>query len=1204
MNKKTQYNQIGKSMTMLGLSLAFSISAMAQSTVVKGNVTDENGEPMVGASVRVKGTNTGATTDANGNFTLNVKQGASLQVSYIGYNSTTISATGENLSISLVPNDSMLDEAVVIGYGTQKKSVVTAAIAKISADDLEGKTPVRMDNALKGLAAGVNVTSSSGQPGSSPKIRIRGTGTINNSDPLYIVDGMPIEGGFDYINPNDIESIEVLKDAASGAIYGARAANGVVLVTTKKGKVGKTRVTYDFSYGWQSAWRKRNVTDATNYAILQNERAVNGGQAPIFADPYNLKDIMGNPITTGTDWQSLVFNDNAPVMNHDVTFSGASEKVNYYASVGYYTQDGIVGGNYGHSNYDRLTIRNNNIYTLLDTQERNFLNKVVVTTNLSYAYVKSTGISTNSEYGSILGSALYLAPTLTPTVTGSVAQDMINHYVGYDLLCDQNGDPYTIPGYGGSYQEMNNPLAMLALPASQNWSHKFVANFKLEIGIWDGLKFQTSFSPDMSFWGNDGKTSTLYYLSGNNKAEHTSASASKSQGLAWQWENVLSYDKIFGKHTLGIVLGQSAFRNQGSYLSGNRWNLVNPDKASIDYATGTVVDGVAQFGVSGGFNTEHRVSSLFARASYNYDERYMLQATVRRDGSSRFGTNNRYGVFPSASIGWNVTNEKFFEPIRDKFSLLKLRASWGVNGSDAIGDFLYTVNTAMGNNVLFGKDAVINVGSKASGLANPDLKWEESEQFNAGVDFGWFNNALTLTVEYFRKNTNGMILQMPIPSYVGESKPYGNVGDMRNQGIEFELGFKKQIGDVRLAIKGNASYLKNELVNLGNESGYVEYDGVQGISGGSISRGSNGLPFPYFYGYKTAGVYQTEAEAAAGVTYKGQANHAGDVIFVDVNGDGDITPDDRTKIGKGTPDWNFGLNFNLDWKGFDFNLFLQGVAGAEVADCTYRTDVFSGNYPNWMLGRWTGPGTSNKYPILKAGDEKNWQFSDLYIYDGSYCRVKNVSIGYTLPESLTKKIMMNRFRVYAMAENLFTWTKYHGFDPEISSNGKSSGVDRGIYPQARTFTVGCNISFGGYGNYDSSNATAANTYRPVQPEVVERVVEKVVEKPVEKIVEKIVEKEVVKDGGLVQNTYVVTFPVNSSKIENTAELDGIKKGSKVEVVGYASPEGNVDVNLALSQQRADAVAEYLKARGVDVVRVNAKGADTNHANRIAIITVK
>lgn len=367
----------------------------------------------------------------------------------------------------------------------------------------------------------------------------------------------------------------------------------------------------------------------------------------------------------------------------------------------------------------------------------------------------------------------------------------------------------------------------------------------------------------------------------------------------------------------------------------------------------------------------------------------------------------------------------------------------------------------MGNNILFGKTATKYNGSKAQRLANPDLKWEESEQTNIGLDFAFLNNALTFSVDYYEKNTNGMIIEMPIPSYVGETKPLGNVGDMKNSGVEFELGYKWNISDATFSVKGNASYLKNELTNLGNDTGYLDFDGIQGISGGG-TRAQNGMPFPYFFGYKTDGVFQNMAEVNAYTNANGglimPGAVPGDVRFVDVNGDGQITSDDRTNIGNGTPDWTFGLNFNAAWKGFDFNIFFQGVSGADVFDATYRSDVYSGNYPRWMLGRWTGEGTSNKYPRLALGHATNWQVSDLYVHDGSYLRIKNLTLGYTLPTNLTKKFFVSRLRFYVMAENLVTWTKYHGFDPEISSGATSLGIDRGVYPQARTWTVGVNLS--------------------------------------------------------------------------------------------------------------------------------------------------
>ncbi len=1053
-----------KKVRLLFLLSAFimSITAFAQSS---GTVTDENGDPIIGASVIESGNaKNGTVTDIDGHFTIDVAEGRNLVISYIGYETQTVPAR-RNMTVVLKEDHQMLSDVVVIGYGVQKKSVVTASIAKVAAEDLEGKSPVRVDNALKGLAAGVNVTSSSGQPGAAPKVRIRGAGTINDSDPLYIVDGMPMgQGGIDYLNPNDIESIEVLKDAASGAIYGSRAANGVILVTTKKGKKGKANISYNFSQGWQSSWRKRDVTSATDYAILQNEMYVNGGSAPLYADPYHLTDANGDPINGfGTDWQELVFNDNAPVQNHDVSVSGATDKLNYFLSMGYYTQEGIVGGNYGKSNYNRMSLRSNNIYNVYDmSEERNFLNKLDITVNLSYSRIKATGISENSEWGTILGSALYMSPLLPVTLKGDIAQRQIDNYASYDLLRDANGDPYTIPNYLGSYQEMNNPVAMLAVPETKNWTHKFVPQFVFDLQLWDNLKYHFNYSADLAFWGSDGAVRSLYYLSGNNKQEHTSASASKYQSTTWQLENTLTYDKTFGDHSFAVVLGQSAMKSKGDYLSGNRWNLVNPDKPSINYATGDVVDGIAQFGVAGAPWAEHTLSSLFARLSYNYAERYMLQATVRRDGSSRFGTNNRYATFPSVSLGWNLRNEPFMDGKASWLSTAKLRASWGKNGNESIGDFRYTVLTAMGNNVLLGKDALKYIGSKANGLANPDLKWEESEQTDIGIDLGFLNNALTFTADYYIKKTNGMLLTQPIPSYVGETKPIGNVGDMENSGFEFELGYKFHIADARFAIKGNATYLHNELKNLGNDTGYLDYDSVQGISGGG-TRAMNGEPFPFFFGYKTDGIFQTMDEVNAYTNSTGGLiqpdARPGFVRFVDVNGDGAITPDDRTNIGNGTPTWTFGLNFNAEWKGFDFNLFLQGVSGADVLDGTYRSDVYSGNYPTWMLDRWTGPGTSNKYPMLMLGDDVNWRMSDLYIHDASYCRIKNISLGYTLPQTLTKKFFVERLRFFVMAENLATWTKYWGFDPEISSGGTSLGVDRGIYPQARTYTIGFNITF-------------------------------------------------------------------------------------------------------------------------------------------------
>lgn len=946
---------------------------------------------------------------------------------------------------------------VVVGYGVQKKSVVTASIAKVSADDLASTAPVRMDNALKGLASGVTVTSSSGQPGAAAQIRVRGVGTIRTengaADPLYIVDGMPLEGGLDYLNPNDIASIEVLKDAASGAVYGARAANGVILVTTKTGKIGKTKVTYDFSYGWQSAWKKRDVLNASEYALMINEGAINAGIAPKFSDPYSYGQ--------GTNWQDEVFNNNAPMMNHQVSVSGASEKVNYLFSLGFYTQDGIVGGNFDRSNYERLTLRSNTQYTLFDeSKERNWLNSLKVTSNLSYARIKSTNFDDNSTWGTPLGSALALSPILNvydETEEAIKAQfDKYGTTAEYTPVYDpRNGKLFSIPGEFG---EMSNPIAKLSLPGDKHWSHKFVANFSAELQLWDNLKFKTSYGADLSFWGYDSYR-PLYYLRSGESSTQSSAYSRKEDGTVWQLENVLMYDKSIDKHSFSVLLGQSAKKSSGSYLYGSRNNITNYSRPYIDASTGLAAN--ADRDAAGAPSVDATLASIFARASYNYDERYMLQVTVRRDGSSRFGPNNHYAVFPSFSLGWNLTNEKFMNKRPNWLTTTKIRLSWGKNGNENIGNFKYTVLTSPGNNAIFGSSENVINGVKASGLANPDLKWEESEQLDFGLDFGFFNNALTFTADYYKKKTNGMLMEMNIPFYVGEAKPIGNVGKMENSGIELEAAYKFRVSDWNFRVSANASYLKNKLIEYGNESGWENLDSFQGT--GDISRAENGKPFPFFYGYKTAGIFQNTDEVKAYKNDKGELLQPtavpGDVRFVDVDGNGIIDANDRTDIGKGMPDWTFGFNLGVSWKNFDLNMMWQGTAGNDIYDATRRTDIATSNLPSWMLNRWTGEGTSNRIPRFVQGDNVNWQSSDLYVYDGSYLRLKNIQLGYTLPAALTQKVFISSLRFYVAAENLFTFTKYHGFDPEISSGGTSLGIDYGVYPQARVWTIGASLSF-------------------------------------------------------------------------------------------------------------------------------------------------
>ncbi|MBD5418629.1 MAG: TonB-dependent receptor [Bacteroides sp.] len=1059
-----------KKLTLFLIAVLTCLGVYAQNVNVSGLVTSSlDGEPLLGVTVMVKGTSTGTATDLDGRYSINAPVGSTLMFSYIGYTPQEAKVDGKTkeLNISLIEDSQILNDVVVVGYGTQKKSVVTAAISQVGEETLAQTLPTNVQNALKGVTAGVTATTPSGEPGSSAQIRVRGVGTINDSNPLYIVDGMPIEGGIDYLNPSDIKSIEVLKDAASGAVYGARAANGVILVTTKTGVQGRAKITYDFSYGWQSKQKSLKMLNATQYALMKNEAYLNTGQPAPYGDPYS----YGN----GYDWQAAIFNDNAPVMNHQVSVSGASEKVNYFLSFGYYKQDGIIGGNYDQSNYDRLTLRANNIYTLFDdSKKRNWLNSFTLTTNISYARIHSKGFGGGGGYyGGAITNALGMSPMLTPTlVPGSPEYEHQQAYYAdnksYVPRYDANGNLYTVPeAFGGGYQELTNPFYGWSFAAAKNWSHKIVSNIIGELQIWDGIKYRISFGGDLAFWGTNSFTEPNYYSNlSNTDAIHASAYAESNRGWTWQLENIIFYDKTFGDHHINVVLGESAKQSTGWWMNTSANKLYNFNKPWVTVAQGAPgeEDGGNRTGNAGPNSAWPKLLSYFGRASYDYDSRYMAQVTVRRDGSSRFGANHRWATFPSFSVGWNLTNEPFMERRPTWWNNTKLRVSWGKNGNEAIGDFRYTVLTDGNNNYYFGPEGSSQTyGSKASGIANPDLKWEESTQTDIGLDLAFLNNSLQFTFDWYKKRTNGMLMTMMVPTYVGETAPIGNVGTMDNTGVEMELRWAHNFGEFEVNLAGNLSYFKNTLVNLGNSEGWRSE--VSNGTAGDIARSMNGEPFPFFYGYKTAGVFQNQAEADAynekyGLTPGMTSWYAqpGDVIFVDTNGDGTINDNDRTKLGKGLPDWTYGFNVGFGWKGFQLSAYFQGVWGNQIYDASLRSDTPAKNLPAWMLNRWTGEGTSNKIPIYRLGDARNWQSSDIYIHDGAYLRMSNITLSYTFPDHLIRKIGLSNARVFVMGENLFTATSYHGFTPEIG-DGVNIGIDYGNYPEARTFTVGFNVSF-------------------------------------------------------------------------------------------------------------------------------------------------
>ncbi len=1020
---------------------------------VSGTVIDESGLPVIGAVVLLEGTGTANITDEDGRWSLTVPQSTrALKVSCLGYADAWLSLGNETIyAMTLKEDISLLEESVVVGYGIQKKSVVTAAISSVKGEQLAGIAPTRVDNVLKGMVSGVTITPASGQPGSGTRVRIRGTGTINDSNPLYIVDGMPVTGGIEYINPADIESVEVLKDAASAAIYGARGANGVILVTTRQGSEGKSTLSYNASYGIQNPWRMPSVLNATDYALIMNEMEINAGRMPIYSDPYSFGE--------GTSWVNEVFNRNAPVLDHQLSVSGGNAKMNYFISGSYFYQEGIIGGNYNHSNYSRATLRANNNYTVFDAEDRSFLKRLRLGVNITYSHDNSKSIRANSEQGSVLGSAMSLSPML-PVYAENPEALLAEHP---NAIKDSEGRPFSIAG--DQYAMMPNPLSILHMPIDDYIQDKLVAGGYAELEIIPGLVFKSSVGADLLIVKDDGY-SLPYYMNSNQQNDGSTVWSSLSRGFSWQMENTLSYTFTLGEnHHFVALLGQSAYSHGSAYVSGTSYKIRNASQPWID-ATDQDSN---QRGASGSPDPQSRLASYFARLSYNYQERYMAEFTLRRDGSSNFSPANKWANFPSVSLGWNIMNEPYMASVRPSWlDRTKLRVSYGVNGNQNIGSFAYTsmMRGIAGYLLGVGNFTAIAPGIIPTAYSNADLKWEESSQFNVGLDLGILKNQLSISLDYYDKRTNGMLMKMALPSYIGNSLPWGNVGNMRNSGFEFDFIWKQQLGDFGYSVGANGSYNKNVLLKMGNETGYQNYDTVQGTLG-TISRGENGKPFPFFWGYKTAGIFQSDIEAMAYVNERGERLQpsavAGDVKFVDVNGDGVIDDDDRVMIGKGMPDWTFGVNLSATWKGFDLSANFYAAVGCDIFDATYRADFPKVNMQSYMLGRWTGPGTSSRLPRLTGdadgGANQNWRCSDLMVYDGSFLRLRNLTLGYTLPEHITRHVFISKLRFYLNAENLFTLTPYHGLDPEISSGGTSLGIDRGVYPQARTLSAGINLTF-------------------------------------------------------------------------------------------------------------------------------------------------
>ena len=1025
-------------------AILFASTVHGQAIEITGVITDaDTGEGIPGATIIIKDTSDGTISDYDGNYILSVTDPNSIvEISFIGYQKQNVSLDGRtNVDIVMYVDNNQLDEVVVVGYGVQKKKVVTGAIASISNEEINSTPTLRVEQALQGRTPGVQVSLQSGQPGDEPAVRIRGIGTTGNARPLFIVDGLAVSG-IDYLNPGDIETIDVLKDAASAAIYGARAANGVILITTKTGANNKMNVGYDMYYGTQNVANTLEMLNAEQYKMMMNEGARNAG----LSEPFDLLEIS----THDTDWQEELFEKNAPMQNHQVSITGGSEKSSYSSSFSFFSQEGIIGGS--KSQFDRITGRLNSTHKV---------NKFLTFgNNLGYTHLVKRGVGANQSFNGAYSSALNLDP-LTPLY--ETDEDVLAQYpYSFEpVVQDTAGNVYGISENVGA--EIVNPLALLETDTDETRKDQLVGNIFAELEMIKDLKFKSTMGVDMAYLLDDGYK-PLFFLNGAQLNDNkTSVNKRIQRFFTWQWENTLIYSKSFGAHNVSGLAGITASEYNYEDLSGFNAGVPtnDPDNVYLNLATDTVW-------TANGGAVHSALYSLFGRVNYDFNDKYSVTAIIRRDGSSKFGANRRFGIFPSIGFAWVASDEAFLREF-DPISYLKFRASWGINGNQEIGDyqFLSTINQGRGYDLGNGTAT----GSSPLFLENADIRWEESEQYNFGIDFGWFENKLQGNLDIYQKTTNGLLEKIAIPGHVGNDGPVANVGSVENKGIELALNWRTSGNNVKYFFGINGAYNKNTMIEIGNAEKVIP--GAGWAIAGAVTRTEEGLPISYFWGYETAGLFQNENEVFQHFNQEGellQPNAVpGDVRFVDVNGDGVINDDDRTNLGNPTPSITYGANFSAEYKGFDFSMFVQGVAGNQVFNGTQRQDLRFTNRTTAILDRWTGEGTSDSTPRYTWSDtNNNYRVSDLYIEDASYIRIKNIQIGYNLPSKLLKKFTAESWRFYISVENIATFTKYTGVDPEIGAvtsfnNGTFSafdmGIDRGVYPFSRTMRFGTSILF-------------------------------------------------------------------------------------------------------------------------------------------------
>ena len=981
-------------------SLLFTCSLMAQHTVT-GLVTDGT-EPLIGASVLVKDqSTTGTATDIDGRYTLSIPDpSATLVFTYVGYDPLEVAVAGRTeLDVDMGEQATTLQELVVVGYGIQRKSDLTGAISSVKAEDIQRIPTPDVGQALQGKIAGVQVTPSSGQPGASAVIRIRGTGTLNNASPLFVVDGMLLDD-IGFLNPNDVESIEVLKDASATAIYGSRGANGVIIVTTKRGEAGRTVFSFNSYVGTQEVIDRIELTNAREYALLSNELATNEGRPPVFADPAAFGE--------GTDWQDLIFRS-APIQSYQIGASGGTERMRFNLSVGYFTQEGIVRG----SEFDRLTVRINNDY--------NLTNWLTVGHNVSL-------IHTNNVFApGVVNTAYRADPTVAPFDSlGNFSNTTANAPVG------------------------NAEASLFYLDDNTNTNFRTVGNAYVEAQFLQDFRFRSNVGIDL---GNTRSKNyvPVFFVSPIQQNQENNLFVAFDRARNILWENTLTYNKEWERHRLTALGGITAQDFTFENIGGSRRNFPGDTEEFFFLSAG---EETTQTNFNGGSSSS--ILSYLGRVNYVFDDKYLLTVSMRADGSSKFGSENRYGYFPSAAVGWNMTTEPWLES-QNLVSRLKLRASWGQIGNDKIGAYAGRPVVTGNLNTVFGQEQALQPGASIVSLANTGIRWEETTQTDIGFELGLLDNRFTAEVDYYNRTTDDILVSVPIPDFIGAANdPIVNAASVRNRGIDFNLQWRDAVGDFSYSFGLLGSTIDNEVLSLGQGKEEL-FGGGLGVGGLLGTRTTVGSPIGAFYGYNVVGVYQNEAQLTE-LPGRGD-ERVGDLIFEDTNNDGMISSDDRTMIGNPIPDFVYGFDASFGYKGFDFNVAFNGVSGNELINAKKIARFGTPNFETSFLDRWTPDNPSDTEPRITNGG-RNYEPSTRFIEDGSFLRLRNLQLGYTLPTAVLERIRATRLRVYVGGTNLVTWTDYSGYTPEINSeNVLGVGIDRGIFPPAKTYTVGLDLTF-------------------------------------------------------------------------------------------------------------------------------------------------